>query len=113
MTLAHEYAHATLHYDLYKPGRFRSIDEFRTFYLNFPQEEHERLEWEAHTFASLLLVPPWVLSKRLTAEERKGIKIRSLDDKGREKLLVALAKEFGVPTDVVSVIMNEERFWEG
>ncbi len=56
-TLAHEAGHVVLHADLFKQQRFRTIDDWKDFVRTFPELDLSRLEWQAHSFAGLVLVP--------------------------------------------------------
>ena len=64
-TLAHEVGHVVLHANLFKGHRFRGVDEWKQFVRTFPDLELSRLEWQAHSFAGLILVPSEALHREL------------------------------------------------
>ena len=56
-TLAHEIGHYVLHRKIMKSLRPSSVSTWKDFILNIDTEEYDWLEWQAYTFAGILLVP--------------------------------------------------------
>ena len=54
-TIAHELAHLELHPDHY--GHFKSPEDWIAFHRDLPEAELTSAEWQANTFAGLVLVP--------------------------------------------------------
>jgi Zn-dependent peptidase ImmA (M78 family) len=56
-TIAHELAHLHLHTDLCATAKFRSVQEWKDFQDSIPEEDRSWFEWQAYSFAGLILVP--------------------------------------------------------
>jgi len=56
-TLAHEIGHLILHKDLIRNIRPTSVAEWQDFIIQVDQEAYEWVEWQAYTFAGMVLVP--------------------------------------------------------
>jgi hypothetical protein len=63
-TLAHEVGHIVLHRDIYHSFSFDSIRAWKEFVTSVDEKDYGWLEWQAYSFAGLLLVPGAHLEKR-------------------------------------------------
>lgn len=61
-TLAHEMGHRYIHGDELAQCRFHSIDEWKRFMNGIDSKTYGRMEFQANSFAGLVLVPTWHLS---------------------------------------------------
>lgn len=68
-TLAHETGHLYLHREIFEGMRFSSIEEWKKFQLEVDPEDYSWLEWQAYSFAGLVLVPPNHLKEQFEACE--------------------------------------------
>ena len=110
-TLAHEVGHVVLHADLFKGHRFRGVDEWKRFVRAFPDLELSRLEWQAHSFAGLVLVPPEALQRELKSAARQ-VKAKSIigdTDFAKALLIDMVATRFQVSGDVIQRRVDYDR----
>ncbi|MFH1918570.1 MAG: ImmA/IrrE family metallo-endopeptidase [Planctomycetota bacterium] len=111
-TLAHEVGHVVLHADLYRSRRFRSVDQWRAFVNSIPEKEHSWLEYQAYSFAGLVLVPASPL--RSAAEEcvgmvrSEGIDLSENWDFAWSRIAAFLAKRFEVSSQVVEKRLHKD-----
>jgi hypothetical protein len=68
-TLAHEIGHLYLHREIFEGIKFSSIEEWKKFQLQVCPEDYSWLEWQAYSFAGLVLVPPNHLKEEFEACE--------------------------------------------
>lgn len=99
-TLAHEIGHLALHKDLIESFRPLSIGDWKDFVLQVDDEVYDWLEWQAYTFAGLLLVPRKFLSKDFS------LQIEALKSK------IELVKSKNLPKDsyqeyIVNAVANK------
>jgi hypothetical protein len=102
-TLAHEVGHVVLHADLFKEHRFRSVVEWKRFVRAFPDLDLSRLEWQAHSFAGLVLVPSEALQREFKSAA-KQVKARSVakeTDFAKSLIVDMVATRFQVSGDVI------------
>ncbi len=76
--LAHEAGHVVLHTELFKQQRFRRVDDWKDFVRTFPELDLSRLEWQAHSFAGLVLVPADAL-ERVIREVIRQVKAQGVN----------------------------------
>jgi len=86
-TLAHEVGHLILHRDLIKSFHPKSVTEWQNFILNVDEEAYDWLEWQAYSFAGLLLVPRSSIKKHFQRQ------LLNLQDK------ISVIKSKGLPSD--------------
>lgn len=104
-SLAHELGHHALHREVLGPMRFKSIQEWKSQILQFPEREYGFLEYQANTFANCLLVPSEILD-HLFDEALQKIKAAGLNptehpDECLDSIATGLGKQFEVSRDVV------------
>jgi len=86
-TLAHEIGHLVLHKDLIQSIRPTAVAEWKDFILQVDQEAYDWVEWQAYTFAGMVLVPRGSLKENF---------VRRID---ALKKKIALAKLADLPRD--------------
>lgn len=74
-TLAHEVGHLILHRDLIKSIHPPSVADWKDFILSVDEEVYGWMEWQAYSFAGLVLVPRKFLVRDL------HLQIKALKDK--------------------------------
>src|SRR6185437_10128939 len=72
-SLAHEFSHLILHQDIYQGMKFTTPDEWKRAMEELAANDYNRLEWQANTFAGLILVPPDPLRQQAMALRQKII----------------------------------------
>lgn len=107
-TLAHEVGHVVLHAELFKEHRFRGADEWKRFVRAFPDLELSRLEWQAHSFAGLVLVPSEALQRELksAARQMKAKGVTKETDFAKALIVDMAATRFQVSGDVIERRLN-------
>ncbi len=116
-SFAHELGHLFLHKEMYKTIRFESAEEWKEIIRNASDEDYGRFEYQANEFAGRLLVPRKNLVHEIeNAMER--LKRHKLIDymKGDPYAVLsgispALARFFGVSTDVIERRVEREKLW--
>src|SRR5207247_1730438 len=63
-SLAHELAHRLLHADIFRAMSFTTVQQWKESRNAIPEREYSRLEFQANTFAGLILVPPKELAEK-------------------------------------------------
>jgi len=102
-TLAHEAGPVVLHADLFKQQRFRRIDDWKDFVRTFPELDLSRLEWQAHSFAGLVLVPGDAL-ERAVRDVIRQVKAQGVNherDFANDLVVDVVATRFEVSTEVI------------
>ena len=110
-TLAHEVGHVVLHAELFKEHRFRGADEWKRFVRAFPDLDLSRLEWQAHSFAGLVLVPSEALRRELksAAKRVKASSIAKETDFTKSLIVDMMATRFQVSGDVIERRLNYDQ----
>jgi Zn-dependent peptidase ImmA (M78 family) len=118
-TLAHEIGHLFLHKDLIRNIRPTSVAEWKDFILQVDQEAYEWVEWQAYTFAGLVLVPRKLLKedfvRRIDALKKK-IALAKLADLPRDSyeeyvidaIAMNLIEKYGVSKEVLVKRITKE-----
>ncbi|MBI3270006.1 MAG: ImmA/IrrE family metallo-endopeptidase [Planctomycetes bacterium] len=111
-TLAHEVGHMVLHRDLYLPRHFASLVEWRAFVQSIPEKEHGWLEYQAHAFAGLVLVPPEPLvretAKCVARVQAEGLRLSENWDFAWTRIAAFLGKTFAVSSQVIERRLNKD-----
>jgi len=102
-TLAHETGHVVLHADLFRQQQLESVDDWKEFVRTFPDMDLRRLEWQAHSFAGLVLVPGDALKRAASnmLRQAKAQGINQEQDFVHDVIVEALATHFEVSTGVI------------
>ncbi len=109
-SLAHELAHLVLHKKLYSNLNINSIKDGYTLIDRLSKREYRSLEWQAHRFASHLLIPRKILKKELDILKQKiSEKYPELENVNELNgyLAIDLAKKFGVSEQAVEIAIKD------
>jgi hypothetical protein len=116
-SFAHELGHFFLHKYMYDAVSFESSDEWKTIIQSIPEMEYGRFEYQANEFAGRLLVPREDLHHEIDSslELLKRNKLMDLMKGDPYAVLSgmtpALAKAFGVSTEVIERRVEKEKLW--
>jgi Zn-dependent peptidase ImmA (M78 family) len=114
-TLAHEIAHAVIHPKLFHALAFDSVEEWIDVMTGFPEKEYGWLEWQANTFAGLVLVPNHALrasfKKTVSKVEEAGLSLASMSEVARDMIIAYIAREFQVSSAVIKRRLDAEKPW--
>lgn len=115
-TLAHEVGHIFLHKSIFKKAEFSSINEWKSFGNSIPEKEYAALEFQAHAFAGLVLVPKEHLEKLADSYVRKirkeGISLIDNWDFAWARIAARLAKDFEVSTEVIERRLKYDKIFD-
>jgi len=115
-SLAHEAGHIWMHRDLYTGKNFGSITEWGKFVDSIPEEDYSWLEWQANSFAGLVLVPAEHL-RTLVKPQVDTIRASDISWEENEdfiwtRIAAVLAKEFEVSPAALKVRIEYEKIPE-
>jgi Zn-dependent peptidase ImmA (M78 family) len=116
-TLAHELAHFVLHEEHYR--KFSSGADWKSYHAALEISAIASAEWQADTFAGLVLVPSEALESQLKDHFRRlSAKVRSADpgfDLSGEAFWRYVAEELGkifmVSTDTARIRLENDQLW--
>ena len=116
-SLAHEAGHRQLHSEIFAQLRFSEIASWQDVICNeVGEKDYWKLEFQAYTFAGLILVPPVLLVRRLQAAismaESKGLMVNADSDVARDAIESYLSREFVVSREVIRRRMAYDKVWE-
>ena len=113
-TLAHEIAHVRLHTQAFEKLRkdVRTPSEWPAIILGIPDVLYGSMEWQANTFAGLILVPPDSLKqeydlvvggirKMMKDPALKSVPTEQVAEIAWDELVTRLAQPFSVSDDVI------------
>lgn len=113
-TLAHEVGHVVLHGKTFEKHRFSDLAEYKEFIGSIEEDDRDWLEWQAYSFAGLVLVPSQELEPAFSeqlADPRLERQIRAAQASGlarkdyiahvSERVSERIARRFAVSTYVV------------
>lgn len=111
-SLAHEIGHHWLHDDLYQAVTIASVGDWRKLQDEIGDHYHW-FEFQANSFAGLVLVPPVVLKARFTRrlEEAKAIGLDHgslLRHPLRQRMVEGLAGEFDVSEQTIAIRLEKD-----
>jgi Zn-dependent peptidase ImmA (M78 family) len=112
-SLAHELAHYWLHEDLYRATSIRSVADYRKAQRQIGAEEYRWLEWQANTFAGLVLVPTPALEQEfLQAVNRAfkaGLSRKQIESfPTRQRIAQVIAGRFAVSEQVATIRLEKD-----
>jgi len=115
-SLAHELAHHELHRPLYEQSRVTSVREWRAVQDSISEEDYAWFEFQANSFAGLVLVPPGELREQfetaLKAARQAGLSDATLwSEAGKAHLARWLAGQFEVSDQVIERRLEKDGPW--
>jgi len=111
-SLAHEAGHWWLHDEMYQETKISSVADWRKVYSDLG-DDYRWFEFQANSFAGLILVPPESLKarfQRLVAEaETGGIRrSRLFEHPQRQRLIEKLASDFQVSEQTMEIRLEKD-----
>ena len=104
-TLAHEVGHFWLHHEFYESAGLTGLDEWKEFVTEIPEDKHNWLEYQAYSFAGLVLVPQEPLIEEVNSKikllDGSGISLMEHWDLAWEYICSDIAKSFSVSKAVI------------
>jgi Zn-dependent peptidase ImmA (M78 family) len=96
--------------------KFTTPQEWKRAMVELAENDYRRLEWQANTFAGLLLVPPEPLRIRALELRQKmsegGLNPDSLDRQGMDRVLRMLGQAFEVSSHVMRIRLSNDGLWD-
>jgi hypothetical protein len=111
-SLAHELGHHWIHDDLYQAAEINSVADWRKV-LEEIEDQYFFFEYQANSFAGLVLVPPEALKARFTRrlEEAKARGLKHGDilrHPLRQRFVEGLATEFEVSEQTMTIRLEKD-----
>lgn len=114
-SLAHELGHIVLHREVFANIAFNSVREWKQQIQSMKETDRRWLEWQAHCFAGLMLVPknPLVdrLNEALEVTRESDIDIRKYPDIAKDYICNWIGKHFEVSSQVVEKRLDKDGLW--
>ena len=115
-SLAHELAHYELHRPLYEEARIASVRDWQLLQDSISEENYTWFEFQANSFAGLVLVPGEELRKQFEAATRAarqaGLSEATLSSEaGKSHIARWLASQFEVSEQVIEKRMEKDGLW--
>jgi Zn-dependent peptidase ImmA (M78 family) len=118
-SLAHEIGHLVLHRNLFDEYPISSIEEWKFFITEIPEEQYKFIEYQANEFAGRLLIPRNALMKEIEEclgliEDPRLIEFLRKDPAAvLSRISPKIGKVFGVSDEVIQRRAEREEFWPG
>ena len=111
-SLAHELGHHWIHDDLYQSANIRTVSDWKAVQEEIG-DQYFFFEYQANSFAGLILVSPAALKARFTrrVEEAKARGLRAADllrHPLRQRLIEGLAGEFEVSDQTMTIRLEKD-----
>lgn len=115
-TLAHELAHHELHGPLYEGVRIKSVRDWHAVQEWISEDDYAWFEFQANSFAGLVLVPSAELADQyraaVRAAEEAGLSdVTIMSEAGKSHLARWLANQFEVSESVIEKRMEKDGLW--
>lgn len=114
-SLAHELGHIVLHGDVFSEVEFHSVAEWKELIQSMKETDRRWLEWQAHAFAGLILVPKPALVERLKQSielmGEQGLDFRKFPDIAKDYVCNWAGRFFKVSSQVVEKRIDKEGLW--
>jgi Zn-dependent peptidase ImmA (M78 family) len=115
-SLAHELAHHELHRRLYEESRVASVRDWRAVQESVSEEDYAWFEFQANSFAGLVLVPAAELAREFAGAvqtaRRAGLRDATLwSEAGKEHIARWLAAQFEVSEQVIERRLEKDGLW--
>jgi Zn-dependent peptidase ImmA (M78 family) len=105
-SLAHEVGHAVLHRPIFTALQFNTVTEYKRTLRELTDFDVNRMEWQAHSFAGLVLVPSPDLASHfdhaVQRAEAAGISVADYWDEAVDYISNSLVSVFRVSDQVIS-----------
>ena len=115
-SLAHELAHHELHRPLYEGTRIRYVHDWQAVQDSISEDDYAWFEFQANSFAGLVLVPAPELADRyragVRAAQEAGLSDETLkSEAGKSHVARWLADQFEVSELVIEKRMEKDGLW--
>lgn len=115
-SLAHELAHYELHRPLYEQTHVASVRDWQSVQESISEDDYAWFEFQAHSFAGLVLVPAAELRREfhgaVRAARQAGLSEDTLSSEaGKGHLARWLASQFEVSEQVIEKRMEKDGLW--
>jgi hypothetical protein len=114
-SLAHELGHIVLHAKDMEAITFATANEWKRAIQEMPEEDRQAFEWQAYTFAGLILVPhdPLrdALQKAIAMAESQGVSIRLQVERAKAYVCTWIGRIFEVSAPVIEKRMIADVLW--
>lgn len=114
-TLAHELGHLYLHENLLRAADYATAEDWHAFQESLPEESRSWYEWQANSFAGLILVPREALVEKLREAtglaRNAGMEVDLEDERTRSYLTEWIGRRFEVSSEVVYRRGKYDRLW--
>jgi hypothetical protein len=115
-SLAHEIGHYQLHRPLYEESRIRSVRDWEKLQNKITEDAYAWFEFQANSFAGLVLVPSAELRERFDAgisvARKAGMTEATLwSEAGKAYLANWLADQFDASKDVIERRLDKDCLW--
>ena len=115
-SLAHELAHHELHRPLYEGTRIRSVRDWQAVQDSISEDDYAWFEFQANSFAGLVLVPTAELADQyraaVRAAQEAGLSDETLkNEAGKSHVARWLADQFEVSELVIEKRMEKDGLW--
>lgn len=111
-TLAHEIGHFILHHEYLQECNIDDLENWKQFINNIDPREHSKMEYQAYTFAGMILVPTQILHSKVNENigqintlveqaKQNGMKKSDYLDYAIDNLASILAPQFDVSIAVL------------
>ncbi len=111
-TLAHEVGHLILHQEMYSKYEINNLADRLKFVTEIPEEPYFWFEWQAKSFAGLVLVPgdrlEEVVAENIELVRESGIHLEGPDDSKWGYLFEGIKKPFNVSSQVIDIRMSKD-----
>jgi Zn-dependent peptidase ImmA (M78 family) len=115
-TIAHEMAHLVLHRDVFAKLQIQRVQDWLDFQENFPEKEYGWLEWQAYSFAGLVLVPPDQLREHFDKAVKRasdaGLNPQKVGEIALHYIAQSLGQVFQVSPTVVEKRILKDELWK-
>jgi Zn-dependent peptidase ImmA (M78 family) len=109
-SLAHEVGHLWLHKACLSAFNFKSIEEWKTFQCGIDDESYGWLEYQAYSFAGLVLVPriPLASNKKNLEDQIKSSGMDATTEAAQEIVAERLAVAFNVSREAIDKRLQKD-----
>lgn len=116
-SLAHELAHRILHADVFKELDFHDVASWKVVETErIPPDQYSYIEFQADSFAGLVLVPPLELKETFAGfvdrAAAAGIDFADADQAARETIEYHVGRQFLVAAKTAHIRIRKDRLWE-